>query len=115
MSCLASWHLPRMVASTFYVSPSALVMRDLIRVMLKSVLSRVPLILSKVFLYCVITSSAASLYVSAPLLHLLKVPHSVLLWVLVDALHTHQLVASEAEFLEISISMLSTNEGVHGL
>jgi hypothetical protein len=48
-------------------------------------------------------------------MHLLKVPHRMLLRVLIDALHTHQLVASEAEFLEISIGMLSTNEGVHGL
>lgn len=39
----------------------------------------------------------------------------MLLWVLVHALHTHQLVASEAKFLEISIGMLSTNEGVHRL
>ena len=39
----------------------------------------------------------------------------MLLRVLVDALHTHQLVASEAEFLEISISMLSANEGIHRL
>jgi hypothetical protein len=48
-------------------------------------------------------------------MHLLKVPHRVLLRVLIDALHTHQLVASEAEFLKISIGMLSTYEGVHGL
>ena len=60
------------------------------------------------------TSSAASLHTFSTL-HLLKVPHSVLLRVLVDALHTHQLVASETEFLEISIGMLSTDEGVHGL
>ena len=39
----------------------------------------------------------------------------MLLRVLVHALHTHQLVASEAEFLEISIGMLSAYEGVHGL
>jgi len=39
----------------------------------------------------------------------------MLLWVLIHALHAHQLVAGEAEFLEISIGMLSAYEGVHGL
>ena len=117
MSYLACWHLLRIAYSTFWLSLSAFVIKVLIRPILKSVLSRVPLILSNVFLYYVITSSAASLkhHQLIKYTNLLKIPHSMLLRVLIHALHTHQLVAGEAILFEIGIRMLSTYERVHGL
>lgn len=83
--------------------------------MLKSVLSRAPLILSNVFLYYVMTSSAASLFIVSKCPNSLHIPDGMLLWMLVHALHTHQLVAGKTKLFKFCVGMFTAQEGVEGL